>query len=139
MQKHWYNIVLKCADMVIAGIKPGQYRQGLNTEARALLSKELREAGLIAENQPINVTTARNWGSCNNADHPIGLLCHDVGDSDILLPGMVYTVEPGVYLKDLGFGIRIEDDILITEDGAINLSAGIPRTVEEIEAAMANR
>lgn len=139
MQKHWYSIVLKCADMVIAGIKPGQSRQGLNTEARALLSKELREAGLIAENQPINVTTARNWGACNNADHPIGLLCHDVGDSDVLLPGMVYTVEPGVYLKDLGFGIRIEDDILITEDGAINLSAGIPRTVEEIEAAMANR
>lgn len=136
-QRHWYNVVLRCVDAVIAGIKPGQSRQGLNAEACDLLARELRGAGLIAEDRPINVTTARNWGACNNADHPIGLLCHDVGDSDILLPGMVYTVEPGVYLKDLGFGIRIEDDILITENGAVNLSAGIPRTAEEIEAAMA--
>lgn len=139
VQKHWYNIVLQCVDMIIAGMKPGRSRQGLNTEARALLAKELRAAGLIGENQPINVITARNWAGCNNADHPIGLLCHDVGDPDVLQPGMVLTVEPGVYLKDLGFGIRIEDDVLITEDGAVNLSAGIPRTAEEIERIMAQR
>lgn len=138
-QKYWYNIVLRCVDMIIAEIKPGQSRQGINTQARALLAKELRAAGLIEENQPINVTTARNWAACNNADHPIGLLCHDVGDADVFQPGMVLTVEPGVYLKDLGFGIRIEDDILITNNGAINLSASIPRTVEEIEGLMAKR
>ena len=52
---------------------------------------------------------------------------------------MVITVEPGVYLKELGFGIRIEDDILITDDGIEVLSAGIPKTVEEIEAIMAGK
>ncbi len=51
-------------------------------------------------------------------------------------PGMIFTVEPGVYLKDLGLGIRIEDDVLITETGVEILSAGIPKTVEEIEAMM---
>lgn len=49
---------------------------------------------------------------------------------------MIFTVEPGVYLKDLGLGIRIEDDVLITETGVEILSAGIPKTVEEIEAMM---
>lgn len=137
VQRHWYNVVLECVDMIIAGIRPGESRRGLNTAARAMQRRELLAAGLIPEDQPVNMTTARNWAACNPADHPIGLLAHDVGDSDILLPGMVITVEPGVYLKDLGFGIRIEDDILITETGVINLSAGIPRTADEIEAAMA--
>ncbi len=138
VQRHWYDIVLACADMVISGIRPGESRAGLNSGAQELLRRELLGAGLIAENQSVNVTTAPNWAGCNSTDHPVGLLCHDVGDSDTLLPGMVITVEPGVYLKDLGFGIRIEDDILITESGPVNLSAGIPRTADEIEQVMAS-
>lgn len=136
-QKYWYNIVLKAQEMIIAGMGPGKSRQGINDEARAMLGEELRKAGLIDENQPVNMTTARNWAASNPADHCIGLLCHDVGsDAEIFEPGMIFTVEPGVYLKDLGLGIRIEDDVLITETGVEILSAGIPKTVEEIEMMM---
>ena len=55
----------------------------------------------------------------------------------ILKPGVVITVEPGLYIEDEGIGVRIENDVLITEDGCIDLSVDIPRTVEEIEAIMA--
>ena len=50
---------------------------------------------------------------------------------------MVITVEPGLYIEDESIGIRIENDVMITEDGCIDLSVAIPRTVEEIEAIMA--
>jgi Xaa-Pro aminopeptidase len=52
--------------------------------------------------------------------------------------GMVFTVEPGIYIPEEGLGIRIEDDIVITQDGHENLTREIPKTVEEIEAFMAN-
>jgi Xaa-Pro aminopeptidase len=65
---------------------------------------------------------------------------HDVGDyTTPLAPGMVLTIEPGIYIESEELGIRIEDDILVTETGAELLSAGAPRTVEEIEALMATR
>ena len=54
-----------------------------------------------------------------------------------LAPGMVITVEPGIYLPDEGIGIRIEDDVLVTETGAEVLSAGVPKTTSEIESLMA--
>lgn len=57
-------------------------------------------------------------------------------DEAILEPDMMFTLEPGLYFEELGIGIRIEDTILITEDGCDVLTAGIPKTVEEIEAFM---
>jgi Xaa-Pro aminopeptidase len=65
---------------------------------------------------------------------------HDVGSIIRRLePGMVFTIEPGIYLPAESLGIRIEDDILVTRGGSEVLSSGIPRTVEEVEAAMASR
>ncbi len=62
---------------------------------------------------------------------------HDVGDYTVpLAEGMVFTIEPGIYIEDEQIGVRIEDDILVTATGAEVLSAGAPRGVEEIEALM---
>jgi Xaa-Pro aminopeptidase len=65
---------------------------------------------------------------------------HDVGAySRRLEPGMVFTIEPGIYIPAESIGIRIEDDILVIPGGAEVLSSGVPRTVEEVEQAMAAR
>ena len=76
----------------------------------------------------------------HNTSHYLGLDTHDVGSRDIALEkGMVITVEPGLYIPEEEIGIRIEDNILITEDGCRNLSKNIIKTVEEIENFMENR
>jgi Xaa-Pro aminopeptidase len=71
--------------------------------------------------------------------HQLGIECHDCRVDGPLIAGMVHTIEPGVYLPEREIGIRLEDDILITETGHVNLTAAIPKTVEAIEAAMATR
>ena len=75
----------------------------------------------------------------HNVSHQLGLDTHDICSTNerTLKPGMVITVEPGMYIAEEGIGIRIENDVLITESGAIDLSAEIPKTVEDIEAIMA--
>jgi Xaa-Pro aminopeptidase len=81
-------------------------------------------------------------GPCNryyihSLSHWLGMDVHDVGDySAKLAPGMVLTVEPGIYIPAEKLGIRVEDDILVTANGSENLSAGAPRSVEEIEKLM---
>lgn len=73
----------------------------------------------------------------HSSGHYIGLYTHDVGnDQAPLRPDMMFTLEPGLYFEELGIGIRIEDTILITEEGCEVLTAGIPKTVEEIERFM---
>jgi Xaa-Pro aminopeptidase len=62
-----------------------------------------------------------------------------VGGLGVLEPGMVITIEPGIYVREQGFGIRIEDDVLVTEDGREVLSTAAPKTVEAIEAMMAEK
>jgi Xaa-Pro aminopeptidase len=70
--------------------------------------------------------------------HHLGLDVHDSANRhQQFLAGMVLTCEPGIYLRDEGFGIRIENNILITENGPVDLTSGIPREADEIEAIMA--
>ena len=70
--------------------------------------------------------------------HFLGLDVHDASDYGLpLKAGVVITVEPGIYIPEEGIGIRIEDDILVTMDGPVLLSKDIPRTVADIERAMA--
>jgi len=70
--------------------------------------------------------------------HWLGMDVHDPGDDDIpLAPGMVLTIEPGIYLPAEGLGIRIEDDVLVTRSAGEWLSAALPRTTDAIERLMA--
>ena len=73
----------------------------------------------------------------HGTSHHIGLDVHDVGDNSLPLePGMVITVEPGIYLPEDKMGVRIEDDVLVTETGHRVLSAEIPRERKDVEAWM---
>jgi Xaa-Pro aminopeptidase len=75
----------------------------------------------------------------HGVSHQLGIEVHDVTPDGPLVSGMVVTIEPGIYLPDQKLGVRIEDDILITDSGSVNLTAAIPKTVEDVEAAMARR
>jgi len=132
-QKQIYNIVLKAELEVIKMIKPGNKFSELQETAKRVLGEGLKEIGLIEKDEEL----AEYY--YHGVSHNLGLDTHDVGEwrEAILAPGMVLTVEPGLYIAEEGIGIRIEDDVLVTEDGAEVLSQDIPKTVEEIEAFMA--
>lgn len=119
-QTKLYNIVLKSQEAAIKAVKPGATMAQVDEASR----KVIRDAG-YGDHYPHGV------------GHHLGLETHDPSPMVKLKPGMVVTIEPGIYLQDKSIGIRIEDDILVTEKGNRNLSSMIPKTVSEIEAAIA--
>lgn len=131
-QKTYYNIVLKALKETTDLIKPGVAFASLNESTKKILAEECIKVGLIKEESEIS-----NY-YYHGVSHFLGLDTHDVGNyTDLILqPGMVLTVEPGLYIEEEGIGIRIEDDVLVTEDGNEVLSKDIIRTVEEIEEFM---
>lgn len=130
-QKEIYNIVLKAQAETIAAVRPGAPFKILNEITKQALARECKAIGLIKEDWELSKYYY------HGVSHYLGLDTHDVGVYDIdLEPGMVLTMEPGLYIEEEGIGIRIEDDILVTENGCENLSAQIIKTVEEIEAFM---
>jgi len=133
-QKEIYNAVLDVEKTMIETIKPGVKMGDLMEKARKMLARKCRELGLIGDNDD-DVSNYYFHG----IGHPLGLDTHDVGGREFVLePGMVITIEPGLYIEDEQIGVRIEDDILVTEDGYENLSVAIIKEVDEIEAFMAN-
>jgi len=89
------------------------------------------DIGLIKEESEISKYYYHSIG------HFLGLDTHDVGHYSLnLQPGMVITIEPGLYIAEEEIGIRIEDDILITEEGPVNLSKDIIKEVKDIEHAL---
>lgn len=133
-QKEVYEAVLKAEVDTINKVKPGMTLKELNDFTKGILIEEAKKLGLIENDDEI---TKYYYHSVS---HYMGLDTHDVGSySKKLEPGMVITVEPGLYIEEEGIGIRIEDDVLITEDGCENLSKDIIKTVEEIEEFMKNR
>jgi len=130
-QKVLYNIVLKANEEVIKMMKPGLEFAALNKKCSEVLAEELIKIGLIKEASELSKYYY------HGVSHFMGLDVHDLGFRDAKLePGMIFTVEPGLYVAEENIGIRIEDDILITEDGYINLSKDIIKSVEDIEAFM---
>ena len=130
-QKQVYNVVLRAQEAVTAIAKPGILFSVLNETAKNILTVGCIEIGLIKEASELSKYYF------HGVSHYLGLDTHDVGSRDVQLrPGMVCTNEPGLYIEEENIGIRIEDDILITEDGCENLSKKIIKTVEEIEKYM---
>lgn len=137
-QKAIYNIVLEAQTAGIEKCKPGEEFRAPHKAATEVIQKRLTELGIIK--QPKEVTEYFFHGT----SHYLGLDVHDMGTHGKLQPNSVITVEPGIYIspgspcdeKWWGIGIRIEDDVLITETGSEVLSDCVPKTVNEIELLM---
>lgn len=132
-QKEIYNMVLEAQHIVEKAAKPGMSMGDLNRLVVEYYESRLDDLGLRKDGKGV-----RDY-YYHSVTHSLGLDTHDVGTlrEYTLRPGMVITNEPGFYIEEEGIGVRIEDDLLITEDGAVNLSTAIPKTVEEVEAIMA--
>jgi len=132
-QQEIYEIVLGAQNAVLAALKPGMTlaREGENSLYQ-IAYDYINSHGKDKNGGPLGPYFTHGLG------HHIGLAVHDAGDpTRPLEPGMVVTIEPGIYLPEENLGVRIEDVVLVTEDGAELLTASLPRTVEEIERLMA--
>lgn len=156
VQRKVYQAVLDAADAGFEAAKPGAKFRDVHTAAVTVLAERLAEWGLL----PVSLEEAlspegqqhRRWMP-HGTSHHLGLDVHDCAQArrELYLDGeiqegMVFTIEPGLYFKEddhavpeeyRGIGVRIEDDVLITKDGPVNLSAALPRDPDEIEAWMA--
>ncbi|MFC0446351.1 Xaa-Pro aminopeptidase [Pseudidiomarina halophila] len=156
-QRQLYEIVLRAQDAAFATLKPGSNLQRAHEAAAEEITRGLVDLGILQGDakEHMEQGSYRRF-FIHGLGHWLGLDVHDVGDyqqdgsqqgkkSTAFKPGMVLTVEPGIYIpadaqdvepKWRGIGIRIEDDVIITESGYENMTADVPKTVAEIEAWM---
>lgn len=135
-QKEVYNAVLRVNQKVIDTIKPGVVYKELNKQARKWIAEECIKLGLIKDEEEVS---KYYWHSIG---HSLGLDTHDVDTVDretVFEKGMVWTVEPGIYIEEEGIGVRIEDDILVVDGGVEVLTKNMIKTVDEIEEFMKER
>lgn len=132
-QLQLYRVVLKAQEAAIDIIKPGIPHHRVHETAFREVAAGLQSLGLITTD-----AEAHRYFT-HGSSHGLGLDVHDPIVSPELEPGMVITVEPGVYLPEEKIGIRIEDDVLVTSQGHRILSTGCPRTPEEVEALLSTR
>ncbi len=152
VQRKVYEVVLEAADAGFAVTRPGARFLDVHMAAMEVIEKRLTEWGIVPPSEDPESKLYRRW-MVHSTSHHLGLDVHDCAAAKrelymegVLEPGMVFTIEPGLYFKadDLlapeelrGIGIRIEDDVLVTEDGYENLSAALPRDPDAVEAWMA--
>ena len=119
---------------------PGNTPDMINEAAEKLMEAEIVKLRLFTEDDIKHQDSDKPLFKkyfMHGVAHPIGLDVHDVGSKyETFKPGMVFTCEPGLYIREENIGIRIENDILITENGPVDLMAEIPVEVEEIESLM---
>ncbi len=131
-QREIYEIVLASQNAAIATIKPGAKLYSGPESAMQASYNYINTHGQDNEGKPLGKYYI------HGVSHHLGLDVHDPGDRDRPLePGMVVTIEPGIYIPGENLGVRIEDDILVTQDGSNVLSEKLPRTADEIEKLMA--
>lgn len=155
-QKDLYSLVLSSLDCAIEGLKPGVAWNEIYPKAMAVLTQGLIDLGILKQSfDQAWETKSYAPFTLHKTGHFMGLDVHDVGsyrdkkgDWIKLEPNMVFTVEPGLYFpkgcqsvdeKWHGMGVRVEDDLLITQQGFENLSKSAPRSVEEIEVIMSEK
>ncbi|WP_419876977.1 aminopeptidase P family protein [Brevibacillus centrosporus] len=133
-QKEIYQLVLEAEIKTIEAVKPGVTLQQLNEVTKQVLTDGLLRLGLIRESSEL---TKYYY---HGVSHHLGLDTHDISDySAVLQPGMVITVEPGLYIEEETIGIRIEDDVLVTAEGCEVLSSEIPKEIEEVEGLIGKK
>jgi Xaa-Pro aminopeptidase len=147
-----YEAVLAAQQAVIAAARPGTTLEALHAIAVRTLTERLVAMGLLGESveQAVEQETFKRF-YMHRTSHWLGRDVHDVGRYRVgdaprpLVPGMVFTVEPGLYVSAgadapeafRGIGIRIEDDVLVTDAGCEVLSAAAPKTIADVEALRA--
>jgi Xaa-Pro aminopeptidase len=139
-QRAVYEAVLRVQKAAIQMLRPGNTIEAYNAEVGRLIEAELIGLGLLeadqVKDQPKDKPLYKKYFP-HGTSHHLGLDVHDYGDKlRPFEPGMVFTCEPGIYIREEGIGARIENDILITADGPVDLTADIPREADEIEALM---
>ncbi len=151
-QRQVYEVVLEAADAAFAAARPGATFRDVHEAAMEVIEARLTAWGIVPEAEDEDSRLYRRW-MVHSTSHHLGLDVHDCAAAkrDLymdgeLRPGMVFTIEPGLYFKpnDLaapvalrGIGVRIEDDVLVTADGVENLSAALPREPDAVVAWMA--
>lgn len=139
-QKDVYNAVLRVMRGAMAILKPGVFLHDYHREVGELMTRELVDLGLITTDEVKNQKA--DWPAykkyfMHGTSHFLGLDVHDVGDwTRPVEVGNVFTVEPGIYIREEGLGIRLENNILITETGFVDLFADFPLEAEDIEERM---
>ncbi|MBD5786908.1 aminopeptidase P family protein [Cellulosimicrobium terreum] len=156
VQRRVYQAVLDAADAAFDVAVPGARFRDVHAAAMEVIAARLEEWGLLPVSAQESLSPDgqqhRRW-MVHGTSHHLGLDVHDCAQArrelyldGVIEPGMVFTIEPGLYFKadDLavpaeyrGIGVRIEDDVLVTEDGNENLSAALPRRPDDVEAWMA--
>ncbi|MGV8895486.1 MAG: aminopeptidase P family protein [Rhodoglobus sp.] len=153
VQRRIYDAVLEAADAAFAIVKPGLTFRDIHAEAMKVIAARTAEWGLLPVSAEVSLEPDNQFHRrymVHGTSHHLGIDVHDCAAArrelyldGVLEAGMVFTIEPGLYFQpdDLsvpeeyrGIGVRIEDDILVTESGAENLSVGIPRTADDVEA-----
>ncbi len=153
VQRRVYEAVREAADAAFAIVRPGIKFREIHAEAMKVIAARTAEWGFLpvsAEESLLPEYQYHRRYMVHGTSHHLGIDVHDCAAArrelyleGVLEPGMVFTIEPGLYFQpdDLsvpeeyrGIGVRIEDNILVTESGAENLSVGIPRTADDVEA-----
>jgi Xaa-Pro aminopeptidase len=158
VQRRVYDLVLAAQEAGIAAVRPGARWRDIHRACMTVIAHGLADLGLLPisaeESLADDCGLHRRW-TLHSSGHMLGLDVHDCARARAatyldgeLRPGMVLTVEPGLYFQPddelvpaeyRGIGVRIEDDVLVTESGVENLSAGLPRSSADVEAWMAEQ